>query len=71
LYGSSVIDTVAKELIIKLVNVSIASKPCQLQMEGVKKFMPQAELIVLGTDQPLAINSVEQPQLVSPKSSSN
>jgi alpha-L-arabinofuranosidase len=70
LYASSVIDTVTHELIIKLVNVSLSAKQTQLQLEGIKKMLPQAELILLSGNEPTAINSIDQPMLVAPKTSS-
>jgi alpha-L-arabinofuranosidase len=69
LYASSVVDTVANELIIKLVNVSLSAKQTQLQLEGIKKMMLQAELILLNSPDPTAINSIDQPMLVAPKTS--
>ena len=70
LYASSVIDTVANELIIKLVNVSLLAKQTQLQLAGIKKLLPEATLIVLTSKDPTAINSIEQPMLVAPSSTS-
>lgn len=70
LYASSVIDTVANELIIKLVNVSSLAKQTQLQLAGVKKLLPEATLIVLTSKEATAINSIEQPMLVAPSSTS-
>ena len=70
LYASSVIDTVANELIIKLVNVSLLAKQTQLQLAGIKKLLPEATLIVLTSKEATAINSIEQPMLVAPSSTS-
>jgi alpha-N-arabinofuranosidase len=57
-------------LIIKLVNVSLSAKQTQVQLEGIKKMLPQAELILLSGNEPNAINSIDQPMLVAPTTSS-
>lgn len=66
LYATACIDTVAKELIVKLVNASAKPQSTTLQFEGIKKLSPQAKLIVLQSDNLYAVNSFSEPQKIAP-----
>jgi alpha-N-arabinofuranosidase len=66
LYASTVIDTVTKELIIKLVNVSISNQQTMLQIEGVQKLGSVATVTSLHGNKATDVNSFDQPTLIAP-----
>ena len=70
LYASSCIDAATNELIIKIVNASAKEQTNTLLLEGVKKMAKEGKLITLQTNDLDAVNSFDQPNLVSPKESS-
>lgn len=67
LYASSVIDTQKGEVIIKLVNASSSLKPVAIQLEGIKALRKGGNIQVLTGADKQAVNSLDQPLLVSPK----
>ena len=69
LYATASIDTVKKELILKIVNGSGSERASVLTLEGIKKIAPDAKQIVLQSNSLSAENSIEQPLLISPKES--
>jgi alpha-L-arabinofuranosidase len=69
LYATASIDTVTKELILKIVNGSGTEQASVLTLEGIKKIAPDAKQIVLQSNNLGAENSIEQPLLISPKES--
>jgi alpha-L-arabinofuranosidase len=69
LYASAATDAATNELIIKIVNASNKQQTSILSLEGVKKLAKNAKLIVLQSDKLDAVNSFDQPELVSPKES--
>jgi alpha-L-arabinofuranosidase len=70
LYASAVIDSVAKEIIIKLVNASAKDQSAVIQIQGPKKLSGSAIVTVLKSDNLDAMNSFESPGNVSPRESS-
>ena len=66
LYATASIDTVSKELIIKLVNASAKPQSNTLLIEGIKKWAPQATLTVLRSDELYSVNSFSDPQKIAP-----
>ena len=69
LYASASTDVETNELIIKIVNASGKEQTNMLSLEGVKQLAKEGKLIVLQSDNLDAVNSFEQPNLVSPKES--
>lgn len=69
LYATASIDSANKELVIKLVNVSGDAQVVPLAVEGIKKLNPNARQIVLQSNDLKAMNTFENPLLVSPKES--
>lgn len=66
LYASAVFDQPANEIILKLVNSTDKVQTANMVLEGAKKLAPKGKLIVLKSDDLNKVNSLEQPQLVSP-----
>lgn len=69
MYATASIDSANKELVIKLVNVSGDAQVVPLAVEGIKKLNPNARQIVLQSNDLKAMNTFENPLLVSPKES--
>jgi alpha-N-arabinofuranosidase len=69
LYAAAAIDTATNELILKIVNVSGKTQSLNLQLQGLRKWDPNATLILLQNDQLNAANSFDQPDLVAPRRS--
>ena len=70
LYASAAFDNAAKELIIKLVNVSHAAKQERINLEGISKINSLCRQIILTAMQDGSMNSFDEPFLVAPKESS-
>ncbi len=68
LYASACMDTVAHEIIIKLVNASDKEQTATLAINGVKKLAPSAKLIMM-TAALNEVNSFDNPQNVAPNES--
>ncbi|WP_276484212.1 alpha-L-arabinofuranosidase C-terminal domain-containing protein [Paraflavitalea pollutisoli] len=66
LYGNAVIDSVSKEVIIKIVNTSDKAVTSEVALEGVKKLAPAATAEVLKNDNLQLANSFAQPAALSP-----
>jgi alpha-L-arabinofuranosidase len=69
LYASACIDETAGELIVKIVNASAIPQTNVMNLQGVKKIAKEGKLILLQTSNLSAVNSFENPNLVSPKES--
>lgn len=69
LYASAALDTKTNEVIIKLVNVSNKAQDVSLNLQGVKKPAAQGTLTVLQSNDPNAVNTLDQPQNLVPKES--
>lgn len=66
LYASSTLDQVAGEIIVKIVNTTAVSKNIEIHLDGLKISGGKGKLTVLKSDNPEAVNSLDQPMLVSP-----
>ena len=66
LYASSTFDAATREIIVKIVNTTAAAKPAEIHLEGLKKTSGTGKWTVLKSDSPEAMNSLEQPKVVSP-----
>lgn len=67
LFASSVIDSVAHEIIIKLVNASGKEQPTLIQLKGVKKTSNAGVATVLRSDDLYSVNSFDEPEKISPR----
>ena len=67
LYASAVIDSAAKEVIVKLVNASDKQRAAVIQLQGLKKLSNSAIVTVLKSDDLYSMNSFENPQKISPQ----
>lgn len=66
IYASSVVDTMTNTLIVKLVNIN--QQPCQTTLNIVGADLgTEAEITVLNSDNPQAMNTIDQPELVVPQ----
>lgn len=68
LYSSAVIDKKTKEVIVKIVNSSAASKETAIVIEGVKGLASQGNIITLTGVSPEQVNSLDAPFAVQPVS---
>lgn len=66
LYASSVFDEATNEVIVKIVNTTSAAKSTVVVINGSKKPENPAKITVLRSDNPEAMNSLEQPTKISP-----
>lgn len=66
LYASAVFDQPANEIILKLVNSTDKTQTANMVLEGAKKLSTKGKLIVLKSEDLDKVNSLKQPQLVSP-----
>jgi alpha-N-arabinofuranosidase len=65
LYATAVIDRGTNELILKMVNPSDASQPVDIRVDGISG-MRTGTITVLKSDDPEAVNSLDEPLRVSP-----
>lgn len=70
LYASAAFDQHTNEIILKLVNTSDKAVSVPVVLEGAGKLDSKALMMVLKSDNPDAVNSLEQPTLVIPKKQS-
>lgn len=72
LFASAVWDEPTQSYIVKVVNVSEKAQPLQLQFKGLKKSvkLTNGTCTTLHTDNPIAENTLSQPDLVIPKTKS-
>ncbi len=66
LYASSTFDEKTGETIVKIVNTTAAAKPAEINFSGLKKAGGTAKILVLKSDDPTAMNSLDAPMAVSP-----
>jgi alpha-L-arabinofuranosidase len=66
LFASAVLDKNTNEVILKLVNTSANAQTKEINLEGVKKLAPKASVMVLKSDDPNKVNSLDDPKAVSP-----
>ncbi len=67
LYASSTFDAATGDIIVKIVNTTAASKSAEIRLDGLKKTTGSGKMLVLRSDNPEAVNSLDQPMQVSPK----
>ena len=66
LYASAVFDQLSNEIILKMVNATDQVKNQPITLDVKKRIDSRASLIVLKSDSPEAVNSLEQPKLIAP-----
>jgi alpha-N-arabinofuranosidase len=66
LYASAVIDEKLNEIILKIVNASKVEQKQTILLDVKGRIQPRATVLVLKSDSPDAVNSLEQPKLISP-----
>jgi len=66
LYASSTFDAATGDIIVKIVNTTAAAKSAEIRLEGLKKTSGTGKLFILKSDNPEAVNSLDQPMTVSP-----
>lgn len=66
LYASAVYDRNTREVIIKIVNSSDKTAMKEVRLEGAGKVAPDAKRIVLRSDDLEAVNTLDNPQNISP-----
>ena len=70
LYASSTLDAATGEIIVKIVNTTAAAKAAEIRLDGLKKATGTGKIIVLKSDNPEAVNGLDQPMAVSPTEAS-
>ena len=66
LFASAAFDKNSNEIILKLVNSSEKAQTANIVLEGNKKLMSKAKVIILKSENVNTVNSLEQPALISP-----
>jgi len=66
LYASAVIDSVSKELIIKLVNAGDKTASFEFSLAGIKTVKGDMTVTTLRNDELLSYNTLDKPQAVQP-----
>ncbi|MBE6287457.1 MAG: alpha-L-arabinofuranosidase [Mediterranea massiliensis] len=71
LFASAVLDKNDNTIIVKVINVSDTAQPLSIKMEGMKKkeTLKGGRCILLQTDDIMKENSIENPNLITPKES--
>lgn len=71
LFASAVLDKENNQYIVKVINVSETAQPLNIKLEGMKKNekLSSGHAIKLQTDDVLKENSIENPNLITPKES--
>ena len=71
LFASAVLDKENNQYIVKVINVSETAQPLNIKFEGMKKNekLSSGCVIKLQTDDVLKENSIENPNLITPKES--
>jgi len=67
LYANACIDSIAKEVIVKIVNTGATPQSSEVSIEGVKKLAATANVEVLKNDDLQLANSFAQPTGISPQ----
>ncbi|HOW64595.1 MAG TPA: alpha-L-arabinofuranosidase C-terminal domain-containing protein [Candidatus Paceibacterota bacterium] len=68
LYASATLDTARNETVLKVVNTAPHALETDIRLTGVDRLAGPAQVILLASDKPEDENSLEQPEKVSPKS---
>ena len=68
LYASAVIDSVTKELIIKLVNAGAKSESFEFSLAGIKTLKGEMNITTLRHEELLSYNTLDKPMTVKPVS---
>jgi alpha-L-arabinofuranosidase len=66
LYASATFDQATSEIIVKIVNTTAVAKPAAIELNGLKKATSTGKAMVLKSDSPEAVNSLDQPYWISP-----
>ena len=66
LYASSTYDAATGDIIVKIVNTTAVAKPAEIRLDGSKKPTGTGKIIVLKSDDPEAVNSLDKPIQISP-----
>ena len=66
LFASAAFDKNTNEIILKLVNSTEKAQTANIVLEGNKKLLSKAKLIVMKSENVNTVNSFEQPALLSP-----
>jgi alpha-L-arabinofuranosidase len=66
LYASATRDDQAGEIIVKAVNPEANASAVEIKLDGVSKVEPEGEAITLAGDDLNAVNSMDQPEHISP-----
>jgi alpha-L-arabinofuranosidase len=69
LYAVAGRQKATNEIILKVVNMAQQPQSVALKLKGTGKLQPEAKALVMGSDDPLATNSFEQPQSIVPRES--
>lgn len=67
LYATASIDSVNREVIVKVVNVSGRTSQNKIVLNGVKKIGKTAKMLVLQNDDLNVVNSFSEPEKIAPK----
>lgn len=67
LYATASIDSVNREVIVKVVNVSGRASQNKIVLNGVKKIGKTAKMLVLQNDDLNVVNSFSEPEKIAPK----
>jgi alpha-N-arabinofuranosidase len=68
-YATASVDKNTNELVIKFINSTASAKNTSFKISGSKGYQKQASVITLRSDDKDAVNSLETPTAISPKSS--
>lgn len=69
LYASATTDEVSGEIIVKIVNTTPVAKSAEVILDGLKSSKSTGVVFVLRSDNPEALNSLDQPLAISPTES--
>ncbi len=69
IFASSVLDENTQEIIVKLVNTGESAKPININLSGSGKLAGEAQLITLESEDLEAVNTLDNPESISPKTS--
>jgi Alpha-L-arabinofuranosidase len=70
LFASAAFDQHTNEIIVKLINTTDKAVSAPIVLDGAGKLDSKALMVVLKSDNPEAVNSLEQPNLITPKEQS-
>jgi alpha-N-arabinofuranosidase len=66
LYASAVLDKQAKEIIVKIVNSTEVSISTDLELTGAKRLAARGSMLVLKSESPDGVNTLDDPTQISP-----